>query len=272
MMHLDKWITKFMLVSICMQCYKYLFNFCTCSLLWYLSPLFFITSGGPLDFWRDAECGRCHCRHSWIICPPGHRGCDMEGVLSWISCLGYTHMVCCTHCNGWISQQIWSHLLVQPNCSQGLSSILLVALCPFSQSCVDGLLTSKCLNCGFWLLGAMTETYIYIYIYHWHNFLKCLRLISETFISPFLFLWLMVNTLFDFESSKWYYKSFNIGFNEFTWFHLFIGAVLLLATDRLISIARCLEHFIFFIIVFWIVCSYTIWCFLKFYFCWENDA
>lgn len=53
-----------------------------------------------------------------------------------------------------------------------------------------------------------------IYIYHWHYFLKCLRLISETFISPFLFLWLMVNTWFDFESSKWYYKSFNIGFNE----------------------------------------------------------
>ena len=179
MMHLDKWITKFMLVSICMQCYKYLFNFCTCSLLWYLSPLFFITSGGPLDFWRDAECGRCHCRHSWIICPPGHRGCDMEGVLSWISCLGYTHMVCCTHCNGWISQQIWSHLLVQPNCSQGLSSILLVALCPFSQSCVDGLLTSKCLNCGFWLLGAMTETYIY----HWHY----LKYLSQKNSSPLSF-------------------------------------------------------------------------------------
>ncbi|RHN61960.1 putative sodium/sulfate symporter [Medicago truncatula] len=47
----------------------------------------------------------------------------ISGVVTWKECLAEgvawdTHVVCCPHCNGWVLEQIWSHLLVQSNCSQ----------------------------------------------------------------------------------------------------------------------------------------------------------
>lgn len=147
-------------------------------------------SGGSLDIWCDAECGCRHCCHSWIIGPPGDWGCDMEGVLSRISCLGYPYVVCCPHCNGWVSEQIWSHLLVQPICSQGLSFFFLTGI----SLCIPFLNHAK-IGCWHWSAWNFTVLGWFITI-RWVGFayhlLRCVLDISVLILLFLLWVWFCV--------------------------------------------------------------------------------